>query len=56
MNTLSRQYKARFMCMESCYNSYEAMSPHHNLARYCIKASCPEQKEESIHQVRSCSH
>jgi hypothetical protein len=50
------QYKSRFLCMETCYNSYEAMSPHHNLARYCIKASCPEQKEENIHQVRSSSH
>ena len=53
---LGRQYKARFLCMESCYTSYQAMSPHHNLARYCIKASCPEQREERIHQVRSCSH
>jgi len=44
-------YKPRFLCMETCYNSYKALSPHHNLARYCIKASCPEQKDENIHQV-----
>ena len=32
-----RQYKPRFECMEQCYASYTALSPHHSLARYCIQ-------------------
>ena len=34
-----RQYKPRFECMEQCYASYTALSPHHSLARYCIQVS-----------------
>ena len=37
--------------MESCYTSYQAISPHHNLARYCVKAVCIEKGEENLHQV-----
>jgi len=44
-----REYKPRFLCMERCYTSYQVMVPHHNLARYCIKASCPNNQD--IHQV-----
>ena len=47
---LPRLYKPRFQCMETCYTSYQAISPHHNLARYCIKAACKE-LEEGLHQV-----
>jgi len=53
-----RQYKPRFECMEQCYASYTALSPHHSLARYCIQASCPHPKAGQIHQVdcfSSCS-
>jgi len=51
-------YKPRFMCMEQCFNAYQALSPHHNLARYCIKASCSQEKLEKLYQVdcfSSCS-
>jgi len=44
-------YKPRFVCMESCYNSYSSISPHHSLARYCMKASCPSRPGEPTHQV-----
>jgi len=53
-----RQYKPRFECMEQCYTSYRALSPHHSLARYCIQASCPHQSAGQMHQVdcfSSCS-
>jgi len=36
-----REYKSRFVCMEKCHKSYQSLSPHHNLARYCAKVSCP---------------
>ena len=36
-----RQYKPRFECMEQCYSSYTALSPHHSLARYCIQVAAP---------------
>ena len=34
------EYKDRFLCMESCYASYSLVSPHHNIARYCMQAAC----------------
>ena len=37
--------------METCYTSYQAISPHHNLARYCIKAACQLKSEKNIHVV-----
>jgi len=51
-------YKPRFICMEKCYNSYKALAPHHSLARYCIKASCPDNPEEKLFEIdcfSSCS-
>merc|ERR1712157_280380 len=32
-----REYKARFECMSVCYNLYNQLSPHHDLARFCMK-------------------
>merc|ERR1719233_2170826 len=50
--TKYREYKARFLCMEKCYTSYQVMAPHHDLARYCIKASCPHSPHHTdVHQV-----
>ena len=31
----------RLSCMSSCFSLYSPLAPHHNLARYCIQASCP---------------
>ena len=48
------EYKNRFLCMESCYSAYSLVSPHHNIARYCMKAACnPTQTEQNSFQVRS---
>ena len=45
-------YKPRFSCMSSCYSMYSPLAPHHNLARYCIQASCPATMDKDMHQVR----
>ena len=37
---LNPEYKSRFLCMESCYSAYNLVSPHHNIARYCMQAAC----------------
>merc|ERR1719320_1295195 len=37
--------------MEKCFSSYQVMAPHHDLARYCIKASCPHNHHADVHQV-----
>ena len=47
-----RDYKSRLSCMSSCFSLYTPMSPHHNLARYCMQASCPAHQEPALHQVR----
>merc|ERR1719397_901617 len=52
-----RHYKPRFECMESCFHSYQAISPHHSIARYCIKVTCPPGLPD-LHRVdcfSSCS-
>ena len=40
--------------MSSCFSLYSPLAPHHNLARYCIQASCPDpaQQQQPMHQVR----
>ena len=42
--------------MSSCFSLYTPLSPHHNLARYCIQASCPARQEPALHQVRDLNH
>lgn len=44
-------YKPRFSCMSSCYSMYSPLSPHHNLARYCIQASCPHTMDQDMFQL-----
>jgi len=44
-------YKPRFSCMSSCYSMYSPLAPHHNLARYCIQASCPATMDKDMHQL-----
>ena len=43
--------------MSSCFSVYSPLAPHHNLARYCIQASCPDpglqQQQQPMHQVRT---
>jgi hypothetical protein len=49
----SPEYKNRFLCMESCYAAYALVSPHHNIARYCMQAACDTKSSTgSMHQVR----
>ena len=38
-------YKSRLSCVSSCFSVYSALAPHHNLARYCIQASCPADQQ-----------
>ena len=38
--------------MSSCYSMYSPLSPHHNLARYCIQASCPHTMDQDMFQVK----
>lgn len=45
------EYKPRFMCMETCYNSYNKIAPHHDLARYCLQVSCPVSSEDKMSQL-----
>jgi hypothetical protein len=48
----SPAYKNRFLCMESCYAAYALVSPHHNIARYCMQAACDTRSSPTImHQV-----
>ena len=35
--------------MSSCFSVYSSLAPHHNLARYCIQASCPA--DQSLPQL-----
>ena len=51
---LSSDYKSRLSCMSSCFSLYSPLAPHHNLARYCIQASCPDPalQQQPMHQVR----
>ena len=44
-------YKTRLSCMSSCFSLYSPLAPHHNLARYCIQASCPKNADNELHQV-----
>ena len=52
---LSSDYKSRLSCMSSCFSLYSPLAPHHNLARYCIQASCPDPalQQQPMHQVRT---
>ena len=59
----SRQYKPRFECMEQCYASYTALSPHHSLARYCIQVGITMNMQDiwffvwdSVHSVHLWSN
>jgi len=45
------EYKNRFQCMESCYTAYNKISPHHNIARYCLQAACRALSPDSGHQI-----
>jgi len=45
------EYKPRFLCMETCYNSYNKIAPHHDLARYCLQASCPDKSVADMSQL-----
>jgi hypothetical protein len=48
----SPEYKNRFLCMESCYAAYALVSPHHNIARYCMQAACDTRTSHAtLHQV-----
>lgn len=50
----SPEYKNRFLCMEGCYAAYALVSPHHNIARYCMQAACDNKSSaNSMHQVQS---
>jgi len=48
-------YKSRLSCMSSCFSLYSPLAPHHNLARYCIQASCPDHHHgddsQQLHQL-----
>jgi len=45
-------YKSRLSCMSSCFSLYSPLAPHHNLARYCIQASCPDPAQhQPMHQL-----
>jgi len=49
----SPAYKNRFLCMESCYAAYALVSPHHNIARYCMQAACDTRSSPTtMHQVQ----
>ena len=50
------EYKNRFLCMESCYASYTLVSPHHNIARYCMQAACSKRQSQEEYQVRICMY
>ena len=50
----SPEYKNRFLCMEGCYAAYALVSPHHNIARYCMQAACDTKSiSTDVHQVLS---
>ena len=50
-----RDYMSRLSCMSSCFSLYTPLSPHHNLARYCMQASCPATQDPAMHQVSGLS-
>ena len=46
---LFSDYKSRLSCVSSCFSVSSSLAPHHNLARYCIQASCPA--DQSLPQL-----
>ena len=48
----SAEYNNRFQCMDGCYAAYALVSPHHNIARYCMQAACDTRSSPAnVHQV-----